>query len=336
MSLYYSQYLDSEFILKTAENNGFAIPSNLERFIMDFELQYQISQQLNCVVRGGMCVPFHIGAKRLSVDIDLMTDQTKNEIDKVMNEIGNSFPELLIKKINPRNPLPVENLVSYNVEFKSCLGGSTGVKIDFASDMNLKIPKKVSQKTDIFSVQIDHTVSVLSRGALIGDKISTLAINSIGVQQNTVHVPKQVFDVAGLLNSIDKETVSEIFTSFDTLTTQKIQNYTNSPSPTINDILRDIDSSLATLLTKDFSLTSQHNSTYGSFTSTLLGSSVGHYSKSDHIEDILLIQLISKFIPQISSDSSNYTDKVKNTLDELQRLKHVESKNASDVRKKSY
>ena len=71
--------------------------------------------------------------------------------------------------------------------------------------MNLTISKKISQKTDIFSIPIDHNVTILSRGALIGDKISALAINSIGVPQNTGHVPKQIFDVAGLLNSVDKE-----------------------------------------------------------------------------------------------------------------------------------
>ncbi len=333
MSLHYSKYLDSEIVIEYAKRHGFVVPLNLERFIMDFELHFQISQQLNCIVRGGMCVPFHIGAKRLSVDIDLMTDQTQKDIDQVMDNIGSEFPELIIKQIDPNDPLPVKNLVSYSVEFKSCLGMTTGIKIDFVSDMNLDISKKTSQNIEVFSVPIDHTITILSKGALIGDKISTLALHSIGVPQNTGHVPKQIFDVAGLLNSVDDEIVSDTLNSFDNLTTQKIQNYTSSPIPTTSDILADIDSSLSSLLTMDYTLTSQHNSIYGSFTSTLLGSTTGNYPKLQHVEDILLTKLISKLIPQDPSKYSNQIQVIKNKLNELQRLKQVHNKDAPAERK---
>ena len=334
MNLYYSDYIDYEFISKTAADNNFTTPLNLEKFIMDFELQYQISQRLNCVLRGGMCVPFHIGAKRLSVDIDLITDQTKDDIVNVMDSIGSDFSELIIKPIKPKDPLPVKNLISYGVEFKSCLGQTTGIKIDFASDMELTFPIVSSQKTNIFSVSIDHEIALLSKGALIGDKISSLALNSIGYPQNSGHVPKQIFDVSGLLNSIDDTAITDTLNSFENITNQKLENCTLKSVPTTDEIITDIDNSLSTLLTPDYSLTKTHNSIYGNFTSTLLGDSTSNYPKSQHIEDILLTKMFSKLI---QTDSSNITEKVeliKNTFNGFGLIKRTDVAEASSERKK--
>lgn len=322
MTFRYSDYLNSDRISTIANDYGFSAPLNLEKFIMDFELQYQISQRLNCVLRGGMCIPFHIGAKRLSIDVDLMTDQPKKAITSVMNDISSEFPDLIITPINPVNPLPVGNLVSYNVVFQSCFGLTTGIKIDFIFNMNLNFPTTTSQTVNVFSIPINHPITLLSKGALIGDKISALASTSIGISPNTSHIPKQIFDIAGLLHSVDYETIPDMLTSFKNITNQKIENFTSTPVPTIHEIISDVGSSLSSLLTRDFSLTSKYNSIYGSFTSTLLDKNIDH-SKLQHIEDILLTRLLSKLIPS-DPHSQNHITSIQNTLNEFQRIKQTD------------
>lgn len=335
MSLKYGSYLDAENINKIAKQHGFAVSLNLERFIMDFELHHQISQHLNCIVRGGMCVPFHMGAQRLSVDIDLITTENMKKIEETMSKIGNEFSELIINKINPGDPLPVRNLISFNVSFTSCFGNKTGVKIDFISDMDEDVSWTTSKRREIFSVPIDHEINILSHGALIGDKISTLSLNKIGVPQNTGHVPKQIFDVAGLASLATNDILLESVDNFNKLTEHKIRNYTNKPTPTKLDVLSDIDASLTSLLTKDFTITTQQNSIYGSFTSTLLGSTQGNYSKLDHTRDILLIKILAKSISQISEKNTarETAQFMYDKIRETKRLKDLKSTDAITERK---
>ena len=64
---------------------------------MDFEMQYQISRRLDCTIRGGMCMPFHTGgrhANRLSIDIDLLTRSSIDEVGRAMDAIGRSVGEI--------------------------------------------------------------------------------------------------------------------------------------------------------------------------------------------------------------------------------------------------
>ncbi len=76
MVFYYSKLLDRESIVALADRYGFADPQYVERFIMCLEAHHRIAQETDCVVRGGLCMPFcqpGFEVRRMSIDVDLMS-----------------------------------------------------------------------------------------------------------------------------------------------------------------------------------------------------------------------------------------------------------------------
>ena len=59
---------------------------------MDFEMLTHIQQVLpDCVVKGGMAVPFHLQdnkLRRLSVDIDIVTGSSKEDVINAMRKVA--------------------------------------------------------------------------------------------------------------------------------------------------------------------------------------------------------------------------------------------------------
>lgn len=77
VELHYQDILNKKSIDTIRKDQGFRDSLPLEKFIMDFEVLTHIQKALpDCVVKGGMAVPFHLHDKtlrRLSVDIDIVT-----------------------------------------------------------------------------------------------------------------------------------------------------------------------------------------------------------------------------------------------------------------------
>ena len=62
-----------------------------EQFIMNFEALIHIKEKIpDYMVKGGMAVPFHVKDKklrRLSVDIDIVTSHTREQVVSAMKEV---------------------------------------------------------------------------------------------------------------------------------------------------------------------------------------------------------------------------------------------------------
>ena len=55
----YRDILQEETINRLVKEYRFAHKSYVEKFIMCFEAHRRIAQKTECVVRGGLCMPFH-------------------------------------------------------------------------------------------------------------------------------------------------------------------------------------------------------------------------------------------------------------------------------------
>ena len=74
MDSYYLDMLQEESIVKLGRRYGFANALYIEKFIMCFEAHRRIVQEMECVVRGGLCMPFHqpdFEVRRMSIDVDI-------------------------------------------------------------------------------------------------------------------------------------------------------------------------------------------------------------------------------------------------------------------------
>ena len=89
---------------------------------MCFEAHHRIAREMECVVRGGLCMPFHQPdheVKRMSIDVDIMSPLTVADVNRAIDNIGGDG--LTCRKRSPISPYPIDNLVSYDVTFPSCL-----------------------------------------------------------------------------------------------------------------------------------------------------------------------------------------------------------------------
>ena len=80
----YSYLLTEKNISSIATQYGFPHELYIEKFIMDLEMHARIAPKIDCIIRGGLCMPFHLyaqEARRLSIDVDLLTPWTVGEVE---------------------------------------------------------------------------------------------------------------------------------------------------------------------------------------------------------------------------------------------------------------
>src|SRR5574337_1312053 len=254
----FRQYLNSTYINKVKQDFGFIDDRIIEQFIMDFEMLYHIQGLIpNLVIKGGMSVPFHIqkDVRRLSQDIDLVTPLSKAEVESVMAELGARANGLFTipSPHKPKNPTKSLPLLTYHVPFRSNIGTpDPQVKIEFFYDFKEDIStKQIEPGTELIDFKLDYPIRVFDKGSLIGDKITTLGFETIGIPlDRRSEIVKHIYDIASIIKEIhDKPTIEEIGTIYD-----KIVNYENSLMGnkfTKQEIIKDILNSLDSLLTQN-------------------------------------------------------------------------------------
>ena len=308
MALHFSSLLTPTNIRDIAEKYGYSKPEYVEKFIMDFEMQYQILQKLPCTTRGGMCMPFYTedhSANRLSIDIDLLTSETVENVSSAMNKINFEVDEIEIELIDPKGEkYPIPNLRSYRVYYDSFLGKRDWIKVDYFCEINLPISTKdISKNYTLFALKIDYDIQILSRGSLIGDKLSTLSLGTIGLpERKFAEIPKQIFDIGSQLRVATKQDVLEVFETFEQFTKFKISVFQHTPPFTIEDVVENIEKSLMRFFEHDNTaiiLSHDEENRFSNFLGTYMGRP-HQYKKTKHLGNILLILFLIKTIKNVS------------------------------------
>lgn len=343
MALHFSDALEESNVEAITDKFKFVNSVNIEKFMMDFEMDYHINNKMRCTTRGGMCMPFHtdVGVRRLSIDIDLITNQSLSDTEKIMSEINSSIPELEIKKKIPRDPHPIKNLLAFDVFYDSCLGGRQKVKVDFICDVGISLPvKQVEKGFDVLDLVIDFEPTVLTHGALIGDKLTTLALQKIGLREDRFSdIPKQIYDIATLIKSATVSQIKEALDVFKNFTTFKVSIYEKNPRYEVNEIVESIIDSIKDLLLLDsmVTITKLYKNRFTNFTDIYLSKSGKQYQKNEHISDILIVFLFTKYVSKFILDSSpidKMSADIFNTISSLKNNLELEREDITDSRTK--
>lgn len=329
MTLNFSASLTAQNITSISKRFGFIDNTVVEKFIMDFEMHHHITNQLNCITRGGMCMPFHTednDAKRLSKDIDLCTSESILKVKQIMEKIDNTIPEIQCEEIIAKDPYPLDNLISYKIHYTSCFGSIASIKVDFFCDVDVSLNHKIIPSGySIFGFNTDKDISILSKGALMGDKLTTLALDTIGLKSSKwTEIAKQIYDVGVLVKSFNTSDLKSSFQTFIDLTTVKINHFDNTPKYEISNIIENISNSLNGFLelTNAISITKVQQQRYNGFKGTYLSKN-SNYKKTEHVTDVLLIKLYVQFLQMLNSDVTidDASDKFSKILDELNKIK---------------
>lgn len=318
---------------------GFNDGNVIERFIMDYEILFHIRQEIpDPIVKGGMSVPFHIPEKtvrRLSEDIDLVTPLSKEDTKSAMERVGRNTNGLfrIPAPYKPENPTKSLPLLTYFVPYPSSIGNPKAeVEVDIFYDFKETLPTKlVNSDTELMDFKLDYPVKIFDKNSLIGDKITTLGFNTIGLpEKRRSDAAKHIYDV-GLLTRLieDKSSVEELANIYE-----KTANYENSFNVEKfqnKQIIDDIFSSLDSLLVQGtgYSLESKHEGRYCTFKTQLLRKS-NPYQKSSHINDILLIKLLSTYLRLLVYNKITSSQFADSFYKDLTRFKSISSQGGEE------
>jgi len=208
--------------------------ARMELFLWDLEMFLQIQDILKdrIVLKGGAAAQFYLPVEyqRTSVDIDMVCSVGKEEISDTLGSIEAKFDgtDNLFKarEHSPKEPktnLPmftfymvVPSVCTENELFGG-IPGSQEIKIEFHITED-KFPINAISSPDIFAVETDGTYQILPLNTLLGDKLTTLGPNTIGIPQSRSDEQiKQVYDIASLIkfngSNINYEEVRKDFIS---------------------------------------------------------------------------------------------------------------------------
>ncbi|MFQ6124203.1 MAG: nucleotidyl transferase AbiEii/AbiGii toxin family protein [Candidatus Heimdallarchaeota archaeon] len=194
-----SKAFSEEELSRRAEKYGFSQPQILELFAWDYELTTQLQELSNeLVLKGGAVAQLYLPPElqRGSVDIDIITplgeDDLNQRIKKLSRKIRRSISPFQIKRYSPKTPQVNIPLSTYHVILPSVFQESCSIKIDVLTSQ-LGFPTMVLRGVETFALQVSK-VKTLSLGTLIGDKLLTLARETIGMEREE-HYPRQIYDI---------------------------------------------------------------------------------------------------------------------------------------------
>ena len=188
--------------MRAADRYGFRRPRVVEQLFVDFAVCRRLAERLHCTIFGGMCMHLHSSrkAQRLSRDVDIMTTEAADGVDMVMHDAFETLQECRAVLAQPRRPHPIKGLRSYRVHYESLLGGKEDVKVDFLCGFGGSLPTEVVRAPHVLGVDMPFGARVLTKGALLADKMTTLALGGVGLPEWRLHdAPKQVYDIAALV-----------------------------------------------------------------------------------------------------------------------------------------
>ena len=119
---------------------------------------------------------------------------TVEEVSQTVSNIGDD--RLTCQRLSPKSPLPIDNLVSYFVEFPSCLEGNLDrIKIDAFCEADLDITtQRIPAGSRVLGFGIRQEMTILSRGSLLADKCTTMARGTIGLRAaKQTEIAKQIY-----------------------------------------------------------------------------------------------------------------------------------------------
>jgi len=201
-----------EELSRRAGKYGFSQPQILELFAWDYEMTAQLQTLSDALVlKGGTAAQLYLPAEaqRGSVDVDLTTQLSGDEFNQVISKISRKFrvftPLFQFKKYSPKAPKVNVPMTTYDVLLPSVFKENCSIKVD-ALNSRLSLPTVQMSGIETFAIRVSK-VKTLSLGALIGDKLLTLAGETIGIASEEDY-PKQIYDIEMLTFKVGKPTQS--------------------------------------------------------------------------------------------------------------------------------
>jgi len=286
--------LDKKTLRSRIDKLKFRNAGNLEKLAADFDAHAAISEEIECHLRGGLCMPFHVAgeAHRISVDIDLYTPASREHVAKAVPAAlaGRGFVSTDILKT--RRTAPLSHLVRFTSRFQSHFGVRASIHIDIACGIDTGMIDTVTFPAGqhVLGFRTERAVSALSRGSLIADKIPSLGIGTVGYGK-LKSTPKQIYDVGTLIQHSGAGDLESALSTYERLSDFKLAH--DSRGHGRDEVTRSIVGYLEGIGRQGSSPDSaQHWKDFAEFSQGMLSARMS--GQRDHTERILLCLLLAK------------------------------------------
>lgn len=243
------KFFTEKEILRRTEEYEYVNPLAVEIFLWDCELVAQLQNICDdLVLKGGAAAQLHLPLERQrgSVDVDVFTHLGKGDVAQIVEKLGDTlkgFVEFRLHKPKKPNPdLPLETYFAYVPSKTDPKRGNLEIKLDFLCKCP-RLPTQILSGVETFAVRIKRIRCSMS-GALIGDKLLTLAKGSIGMEIEE-NYPKQIYDIDALLETctLTTESADDLMTSVHELTKTEalFRKKEFTPINVLNDVVKTMD-----------------------------------------------------------------------------------------------
>jgi len=198
----------------------------LEKMIYALHLLERLrSNELNFVFKGGTSLVLLLEeANRFSIDIDIICNTNRKELEEILQKVVDSSKFLEFEPDEQRSYQPGVPKAHYKFKFDSVRQGSGTILLDILIEDSI-YPDLIEKPLHTKWIETDQEtlVSVPSIDSLTGDKLTAFAPNTIGIpyfkgkdnQPFSMEICKQLFDLSRLFERIESmETVAASFKVF--------------------------------------------------------------------------------------------------------------------------
>ncbi|MFH1106583.1 MAG: nucleotidyl transferase AbiEii/AbiGii toxin family protein [Candidatus Micrarchaeota archaeon] len=201
-----------EELSKRAKKYGFTQPQFLELLAWDYELAEQLQAANDeLILKGGAAVQLYLpqDAQRCSTDADFLAPgMDAGKIERIMGQVRSQISMLSGFKDEVHRPEKPDlriPMLTHKVTLPSAFGqmGRTPcqIKVEFLFT-DFAPPTTDLPAVETIALQVNN-VKALSLGSLIGDKLCTLAVGTIGIRRASA-MHKHVYDLEMLAFGTDK------------------------------------------------------------------------------------------------------------------------------------
>jgi predicted nucleotidyltransferase component of viral defense system len=197
---------DKEWIEGVRKEFPLIDPTILEKTIYAFQLlSLMVEEGIEFVFKGGTSLLLILPEpKRLSIDIDILTNHQKNDLETKLNSVAkNKFFTELVENPRTDSKIPKKH---YKFFFNSAINPKirSYVLLDVLFDKNpYPVTNEKILKSRFVTASSKTEIIIPSINSILGDKLTAFAANTTGIpfgKGKEMQLVKQLFDIGNLFS----------------------------------------------------------------------------------------------------------------------------------------
>ena len=220
-----------EWIEKLRKQDDYkkADAANIEKMLYALLLLEKLAEnKLNFIFKGGTALVLLFEKPyRFSIDIDIITNQSREQLESILNSVIENSLFTKWKLDERRSYKPGIPKAHYKLFYENSIYGlGNAILLDVLyAENSYSETVKLPVKSDLLDSQEPYSfVTMPSVNSILGDKLTAFAPNTTGIRYNSgkeIEINKQLFDVSKLIDTCNNISITK--TTFEKIAEEEIK-----------------------------------------------------------------------------------------------------------------